>query len=70
MSDDYETSDVPGVGEIRARKGTATQELAGAAAFWSKKYKSAKRDGFLAAVFAIAFLEIVSGIAYHYIRSH
>ena len=69
MSNDYDVNSVPGVGEIRARRGTSTVELAGAAAFWHKKYQSARLDGFLAAASLIAFLEIASGIVYYYIRS-
>ena len=44
---EYENFDVPGVGEVRARKGTSTAELAGAVKFWHDKYQSARLDGFI-----------------------
>ena len=61
--------ELPGVGEIRARPGTSTMELAGAASFWAKKYKSARKDGFVAGVTLMATLNILCLIAYTFIRS-
>ena len=63
-----EVIDLPGVGEIRARPGTSTMALAGAAKFWHDKYQSARKDGFIAAVSLIATLEVIAGIIYHYWR--
>lgn len=61
-----ESIELPGVGELRGRPGTSTMELAGAASFWYKKYQSARKDGFIAAVTVIAALELLGGIIYHY----
>lgn len=65
-----QTIDLPGVGEIKGRPGTSTMQLAGAAKFWYVKYQSARKDGFIAATSLIITLEVVIGIAYHYLRSH
>lgn len=46
IENEYATVDLPGPGEIRARKGTSTLELAGAAKHWHDKSKSAYIDGF------------------------
>lgn len=60
-----ESFDIPGIGEIRARKGTSTAELAGAAAFWHNKYKSAWKDGFVTALLAIGTIGIAAGTVIH-----
>lgn len=67
---EYETIDVPAVGEVRARVGTSTLELAGGIKYWHDKYRSARKDGFIAASFLIITAEVVLGIIYHYLRSH
>lgn len=48
--------ELPGAGEVRARVGTSTHELAGAVKFWHDKYGHAWRDGFVSAcvVFGLA----------------
>lgn len=61
MPEAYETNDIPGIGEVRARRGTSTSELAGAAAFWAAKYKTAWRDGFLSACIVLGFAGIAAG---------
>ena len=47
MSDDsikhHETFELDGVGEFRAKKGTSTASLAGAASFWNKRALAAER---------------------------
>lgn len=58
-------NDIPGVGEVRARAGTSTAELAGAAKFWHDKYQTAWRDGALAASLVIGLAGIIAGAAIH-----
>lgn len=63
---DNETFDLPGVGELRSRRGTSTAELAGMAAFWHKRSIKSWRDGFFTASvmwFTLGFITLVS---YHY----
>ena len=62
--------ELPGVGELRGRPGTSTMELAGMAAFWHGKFKTAKRDGFIAGASVSAVLVTALNIAIHYLRSH
>lgn len=64
-SKDYETIEVPGVGELRARPGTSTLELAGAAKFWHDKYQSARFDGFIGGASMVSMLGILSVAAYY-----
>lgn len=68
-SENYESVDLPGVGEIRARPGTSTLELAGAAKHWHNKYKSAKIDGFISGASLVVILEVVIVAAYYCLRS-
>lgn len=63
MSDERLIHDIEGVGEIRARAGTSTSELAGAASFWQKQARLAQsknatawRDGFLTAVVSTSLI--------------
>jgi hypothetical protein len=58
---EYESLELPGVGEIRARPGTSTLELAGAAKFWHDKYKSARLDGFIGGVSISAMAALIVG---------
>lgn len=71
MSEGYETNEVPGVGEIRARKGTSTSELAGAAHYWSSKYAAAHKDGWRAGFFTacvfLGTLALAASAAIHYL---
>lgn len=61
----YETTEVPGVGEIRARVGTSTLELAGAVKHWHDKYQSARIDGFIGgSVFTLMFFACCFGVYY------
>jgi hypothetical protein len=60
-----DTFDIPGIGEFKARRGTSTAELAGAAAFWHQKSKSAWRDGFLSACVVLGLAGITAGAAIH-----
>lgn len=62
----YETIEVPGVGELRARVGTSTLELAGAAKFWHDKYQSARADGFIGGVSISAMFALFAGVAYYF----
>jgi len=63
--EDFVTNEIPGVGEIRARRGTSTAELAGAASFWHKKYQHAWRDGFMSACVVLGLAGIAAGAAIH-----
>lgn len=65
MSENYETVELPGVGEIRARPGTSTFELAGAAKFWHDKCQSARRDGFLGGVTFTTLFFIFALVGYY-----
>ncbi len=67
-----DTFDLKGVGELKARPGTATHELAGMAKYWSDKYKnveteivSARRTGFLGGVVFATLTFLVSFAIYH-----
>lgn len=63
-----ETFDIPGIGELRARPGTSTAELAGAVKYWHDKYQKARLDGFIGgAGFAFMF-SLVSYGAYYLLR--
>jgi len=66
----YETLELPGVGEIRARRGTSTLELAGAVKHWHDRAKTAYIDGFVGGSVVTALVSIAGGLAYHYLRSH
>jgi hypothetical protein len=66
---DYEVAEVPGVGEIRARRGTSTLELAGGMKYWHDKYQSARMDGFIGGVSLSAMVALISGAIY-YLWSH
>jgi hypothetical protein len=68
VSRDYETVDVPAVGEIRARAGTSTIELAGAVKVWHDKYQTAYFHGFVRGAFAIAALDLVAALLYYFLR--
>ncbi len=57
--------DLPGVGELKARPGTSTAELAGMASFWHKKSKTAWRDGFISACVILGLAGIAAGAAIH-----
>jgi hypothetical protein len=68
LSDDYETHDLPGIGNVRARRGTSTVELAGAVKYWHDKCVSARRDGFLGgAVFTLLVMVCGFGM-FHLLR--
>ncbi len=76
MSDKaHETMSIEGIGEFRAKKGTATHQLAGAAAYWQaeclkaeSRYEAALekasarkwRDGFIAGIVLCAFVAAVT----------
>lgn len=36
----FETFEIPGVGELKARQGTSTAELAGAVKYWHDRYQT------------------------------
>lgn len=57
------TNDVPGLGKVNAKSGTATSELAGAAVFWHEKSSTAWSDGFKTACFMYTVaVGLVAGI--------
>jgi len=66
---EYENYEVPGVGEVRARLGTSTAELAGAVKFWHDKYNSARTDGFIAGVVFSGLFGLLCYAAYYLSRS-
>ncbi len=69
-SNKYDAFELPGIGDITAREGTSTHELAGAVKFWHDKAKTAYIDGFAAGGILTAIFSIVAGATYYYIRSH
>ena len=65
QNEEYQTIEVPGVGELRARVGTSTLELAGAVKVWHDKARSARVDGFISgAAFGIMFSVCSFGMYY------
>lgn len=65
MSENYENVEIPGVGEIRARPGTSTMELAGAVKYWHEKCRSARVDGFIGGLGLGAFLSLAGWAIYY-----
>jgi len=64
QAQESETFDIPGVGELRARPGTSTAELAGAVKVWHDKYQVAHKTGFIdGAVGASAVIIIIEILA-------
>ncbi len=59
-SKEYESYDLPAVGEVRARSGTSTAELAGAVKVWYDRYQTARKDGFIAGVSLLAMAELLA----------
>jgi len=58
QENELESIDIPGIGEVRARPGTSTIELAGAAKHWFDKHQAllnridtSRREGFIGGVF-------------------
>ena len=64
-----ESFNLPAVGELRARPGTATHELAGGMKYWHDKAKTARLDGIVAGGSLVVFAELVCYAAYYLIRS-
>ncbi len=64
----YENVELPGVGEIRARAGTSTIELAGAAKHWYDKCQTARIDGFIAGAGIVFLLDILCVGMYFLLR--
>lgn len=65
---DYESVDLPGVGEIRSRPGTATHELAGAVKVWYDKCQTARHDGMIAGMALLALSELIVASIYILLR--
>jgi len=65
-NENYQSVEVPGVGELRGRPGTSTVELAGAVKFWHDKYTSARLDGFIGGVSITAMLALFAGVAFYF----
>lgn len=57
--------ELPGIGEVRAREGTSTAELAGAVKYWHDKYQSARKSGFIDGAILTAFISICSFGVYY-----
>lgn len=71
-NENYGSVDLPGVGEVRARPGTSTLELAGAAKHWHDKYQSVMRrkgSAFMGGVFSVVIIEAVILAVYFCLRS-
>lgn len=76
------THEIDGIGGVRARVGTSTEELAGAASYWNKEAKALQarldnyaledsrkwRDGFLTG--AVSFAVVVGLIAGYFTLLH
>lgn len=60
--------DIPGIDSFKAREGTSTHVLAGAAKFWHDKSKSARLDGFIGGVSLLAMAEILAVAVYYLAR--
>jgi hypothetical protein len=73
QAQESETFDIPGVGELRARPGTSTAELAGAVKVWHDKYQKAHQsgriDGAIAASGLIFIVELLATGLYFYLRN-
>lgn len=67
--ENYETIELPGVGEVRARPGTSTLELAGAAKYWHDKCQSARHDGALGGAALILMIDLLAVGIYFYFRN-
>ncbi len=68
-----EVFDIPGVGELPARAGTSTYELAGAVSVWHKKYlqahKTGRIDGLIGGVLYTLLIESLIAGVYFYLRN-
>lgn len=69
-NEDFDTIDLPAVGEIRARRGTSTIELAGAAKHWHTKWKTAWIDGVVTGGLLSFGVSVIAALIYYYLRSH
>ena len=67
-NDKYESVEIPGVGEVRARPGTSTLELAGAVKHWHDKYQVAHKAGLINGVTIIAAVEVCAAALYYAFR--
>lgn len=68
-----EVFDIPGVGELPARKGTSTYELAGAVKVWHDKYQKAHKsgviDGAVGGIALILLVELLGFATYYFLWS-
>ena len=60
--------ELPGVGEVRARPGTSTAEMAGMVKYWHDKCQSARTDGFLAGITLLGMAELLITGLYFLLR--
>lgn len=65
----YKTVEVPGFGEIKARRGTSTVELAGAVKVWHDKAMSGRIDGFISGAATVFMLDLLIAGLYFYFRN-
>ncbi len=70
-SSKYDAFEIPGVGEIQAREGTSTHELAGAVKVWHDRYQeahnqiwAARRQGTIAGIAMLSMVEIFALVIY------
>lgn len=66
---DYVVSEVPGVGEVKARRGTSTAELAGAVKYWHDRYQNEAntpfKTGFLSGLTLSGFAFLLGHVVYY-----
>lgn len=73
MSNETQVHEIDGIGEFRARAGTAVGELAGAAKYWSDRAKRAERinanmwgKGFTMGVALVVLIDGALTLAHHF----
>jgi hypothetical protein len=73
QAQESESFEIPGVGELRARPGTSTAELAGAVKVWHDKYQTAHTSGFIDGAVGVGalifFVELLATGLYFYLRN-
>ncbi len=65
-TDKFITEEVPGFGPIRGPVGSATLELAGAAAYWHRRHRTARMRGFACGVLAASAFQVIIYIVSQY----
>ncbi len=64
----YDSFELPGVGELKARSGTSTHELAGAVKYWHDRYKreveTVRSSAFIAGVAMTSLVGLIGTAIY------